>query len=315
MQKPLLGYLRLVLSLICSFLLNSVAAAEPQVHTPPPFLNLNRLAIAVSDAPAPVRVDFAVAALSEMVIAHRKEAERARRDARNNRASRSPARWAVAVDAYAADLMAVVDSVTTDTAVAIEIGPDNCVSLDIAGKPVMVSFPKTLQQLVFEQRVIERFCNLYRCEDLVAEYQRTEPSPQLKNSAPRWSFSERAGPVCATDDGLEFQFQDTVNLSRKRDACRQIVAELNALAAVIAEQLSAGVGIDWNRIAIHPLSGEDQQLVELGDNGGSIRMPLPALAATSQLFTLVRPWLAAKVKGKDVRQVVINAERLMAPLL
>ena len=125
MQKPLLGYPRLVRSLICSFFLNPVAAAEQHADTPPPFSNFNRLAMAVSDAATPVRADFAVAAVSEMVIAHRNEADRARQDARHNMTGRSPARWAVAVDAYAADLMTIVDSVTTDTAVVIEIGPEN----------------------------------------------------------------------------------------------------------------------------------------------------------------------------------------------
>jgi len=315
MQKPVLGYQRLVLSLIFSFLLNPVAAAEQHPNAPASFSEFNRLAMAVSEAPTPVRVDFAVAAVSEMVIAHRNEADRARQDARNNIAGRSPARWALAVDAYAADLTAVVNSVTTDTPVEIEIGPENSVALNIDGKPVMVSFPKTLQQAVFEQRVIERFCNLYRCEDLIAEYHRPDLSSRVKNSAPLWSFSEQAGPVCATDDGLEFQFQDTVNLSQKRKACGQIVAELNALAELIAKKLSGGVRIDWNRLAIHPLAGEDQHLVELDGEGGSIRLPLPALAATTQLFILVRPWLAAKVKGNGIRQVVINADRLMAPLL
>jgi len=315
MQKPVLGYQRLVLSLMCSFLLNPMAAAEQQANTQVPFFKFNRLAMAVSDAPAPVRVDFAVATISEMVIAHRDEADRARQDARNNIAGRSPARWAVAVDAYAADLIAVVNSMATDTAVSIEIGSENSVALNIDGKPVMVSFPKTLQQAVFEQRVIERFCNLYRCEDLVTEYHRTVQSPRFKNSAPRWSFSEQAGPVCATDDGLEFQFQDTVNLSQKRKACEQIVAELNALAELIAENVSGGVRIDWNRLAIHPLTGEDQHLVELDGKGGSIRIPLPALAATTQLFILVRPWLAAKIKNNDVQQIMLNADRLMAALL
>jgi hypothetical protein len=315
MQKPLLGYQRLVLALICSFVLNLVAAAESRSNAPRSFSELHRLAMAVNDAPVPVRADFAVAAVSEMVIAHRNEADRARQDARNNTAGRSPARWAHAVDVYAADLTALVNSVTTDTPVEIEIDPQNSVALNIDGKPVMVSFPKTLQQAVFEQRVIERFCNLYRCEDLITEYYRSDPSPRIKKSAPLWSFSEQAGPVCATDDGLQFQFQDAVNLSRKRKACSRVIAELNALAELIAKNLSSGVRIDWNRLAILPPAGEDQHLVELDGEGGFIRMPLPALAATPQLFNLVRPWLAAKVKGNAIGQVVINADRLMAPLL
>jgi hypothetical protein len=315
MQTPLLVYPRFVLPLLCGLLLSPVAAAEQSRDVPLSFSTLNRLALSVSEAPAAVRVDFAVAAVSEMVIAHRHEADRARQDARNHMTGRSPTRWAHAVDTYAADLMTVVNNMTTDTSVAIEIVPENSVALHIDGKPVMVNFPTTLQQATFEQRVVERFCTLYRCEDLIDEYQRAEPAPQRENSAPRWSFSEQAGPVCATDDGLEFQFQDMVNLGQKRKACDRIVADLNALADLIAEIRSGGVRIDWNRLSIHPLPGENQQLVELSSEGGSIRMSLPALATTTQLLTQVRPWLAAKVEGNGFRQVVINADRLMAPLI
>ena len=106
-----------------------------------------------------------------------------------------------------------------------------------------------------------------------------------------------------------------VNLGQKRKACEQIVADLNALADLIAEIRSGGVRIDWNRLSIHPLTGESQQLVDLSSEGGSIRMSLPALATTTQLLTQVRPWLAAKVEGNGFRQVVINADRLMAPLI
>lgn len=314
MQRPLWEHLRFVLSLMFSFLPNPVAAAE-QYPTAPLHYPFNRLAMALNDADAPVRVDFAVFAVSEMIIAHRNEADRARQETRDNTAGRNPERWAHAVDAYATDLTAVLNSVTADTAVAIEIGPEHSVALRIDGKPVIVSFPKTRQQGVFERRVMERFCDLHRCEDLIAEYQRTDPSPRFKDSPPLWRFSEQAGPVCATEDGLEFRFQDRVNLRQKRKACRQIVAELNALAERIAESSSGGVSIDWSKLAIHPLAGEDQQLVELGGEGGSIRMPLQALATTTQLLIQVRPWLAAKVEGSSFRQVVINADRLMAPLL
>ena len=315
MQKLWRACLRPVLLLIFSVLLNPVAAAEPYPPAAQHPDRFNRLAMAVSDADTPIRVDFAVLAVSEMVLAHRDEADRARRDARNSRTDRNPARWARAVDAYAADLTAVVNSVTTDTQVNIEIGPENSVALTIDGKPVTVSFPQTPQQALFEQRVMERFCNLHRCEDLIAEYQRIQPSQRFEHSAPLWRFSQQAGPVCATDDGLEFRFHDSANLNRKRQTCSRIVAELNTLAELIAENLATGVHIDWKRLAIHPQWEEGQHLVELDGGGGAVRVSLPTLAAAPELLPLVRPWLAAKVEGIGFRQVVIDGDRFMAPLL
>ncbi len=42
-----------------------------------------------------------------------------------------------------------------------------------------------------------------------------------------------------------------------------------------------------------------------------IRLPLAALAASKELFRLVRPWLAARAQGEDFQLVVLNAWHLM----
>ena len=311
MPKSLPGYLRFVLPLMFTALLQPAAAAEPYPPTLPQPDRFNRLAMALSEADAGVRVDFALIAVTEMVLAHREEADRARRDAHNSATGRNPARWARAVDAYAADLTAVVNGITTDTQVNIDIGPENNVALNIDGRPVMVNFPQTPQQAVFEQRVMERFCNRHPCENLIAEYQQTQPSNRYEPATPVWRFSQQGGPVCATADGLEFHFHDAGNLNRKRQACRRLVAELNTLAELIAENRAAGVRIDWNRLAIHRQWEKDQHLVEIDSAGGAIRVSLPALASAPQLLAQVRPWLAAKVEGIGFRQVVIDGDRVM----
>ena len=313
MPKPLLEYLWPVLPLMFGILPDPAAAAER--YPPPQPDRFNRLAMAGSDADPPLRADFAVLAVSEMVLAHREEADRARREAHDSPTGRNPARWARAVDAYAADLTAVVNSISAETEVNIDIGPENNVALTIDGKPVILNFPHTPQQAVFEQRVMDRFCDLHRCEELIAEYQQTQPSQRFEHATPIWRFSQQTGPVCATDDGLEFRFQDSVNLIRKRQACHRIVAELNTLAELIAENIAAGVRVDWKRLAIHPTWEEDQHLVELDSAGGAIRVSLPTLATTPQLLIMVRPWLAAKVDGFGFRPVVIDGDRIMAPLL
>jgi hypothetical protein len=304
-----------VLVLMCSLFLSPAAVPDQSAARPMYFSKFKQLAMAVSDAPAAVRSEFAVAAVSEMVLAFGSAAQRAREDARDRAPGRSPVRWAAAVDGYAANLAAILNKLEPDTPIDITIGAENDVSLNIDGTPVMVSFPQTLQQAVFERRVIERFCSYYRCEDLITGYRAVHPSPPIASSIPRWSFSEKAGPVCATDDGLVFQFQDTLMLAQKRKACERIVAELNALAVTLAENRAAGVPIDWSALSINLIPGENQHQVELDGTGGYIRMPLPALAASKRLFELVRPWLAAKVKGNSIRQVVVNADRLMAPVI
>ncbi len=304
-----------VLLTVCALLLSPVTLPEQRTMRPLFLSTFKRLALAVSKAPTAVRAEFAAAAVSEMVLAFGNEADRARQDVRDKAPGRSPARWAAAVDGYAATLTTILHDTASDTPVDISIGTENDVALTINGTPVMVSFPQTVQQAVFEQRVVDRFCSRYRCEELIADYQAVNPPPSIHAAPPRWSFSGQAGPVCATDDGLAFQFRDTLMLTQKRKACDRIIAELNALAIALAENRAAGIPIDWNQLSIRTLPGEDQHYVELDSAGGYIRMPLPGLASTARLFELVRPWLAAKVKGNSIQQVVINADRLMAPLL
>jgi hypothetical protein len=271
--------------------------------------------MALGDAPEPMRADFAVIAIAQMAEAHSAEAERARREATQLSQERDPGRWAGAVDAYAAELRALANRVSPETALVIRTGPSNTVYLMIDGTPVMVNGPLAAQQAAFEQQIIERFCDLYLCEELLAGYQAPLPVSRPDKSVTQWSFSQNAGPVCSTADGLEFQFRDMENLSGYRAACARVVAELDTLARGIERSRSGGVRVDWNRLAIQAVPGSEHHQVTLNTAGAAILAPLPGLAATPQLFTLLRPWLAARVSGKNYRLVVINADRQLAPLL
>jgi hypothetical protein len=277
---------------------------------------INQLAAALTDAPESMRADFAVAAIAEMIADYNAEADRARRESHTHIRDRDLRRWTVAVDAYAAELTAIANSVTPDTPVRVTIGATNGISLDIDGKPVLVSSPRAREESAFEQRIMDRFCNRYPCDDLIAGYRPPQTLAATSDTRTYWSFSQQAGPSCSTGDGLEFQFQDMTNIGGKRKACDSIVKELNALATALAWNLSNGNRIDWNRLAIHALPGGEEHQVELAGGGSTIRLPLPALAETSRLFELVRPWLAAKVSGQPgYRLVIINADELMAPLI
>ena len=313
------GYFRFrLLLLLCCLPLGPAMALEPIPEKPPAaaISHINRLAAALVDAPEAMRADFAVAAIAEMVADYNKEADRARRESRSHAKERGLGRWTIAVDAYAAELTAIANSVTAATPVRVAVGADNGISLDIDGKQVLVSSPRVREQSAFERRVLDRFCNLYPCDDLITEHRPPQPAASTADSETYWSFSQQAGPACSTGDGLEFQFQDMKDLGQKRAACARIVKELNTLAAAIAWNLSNGSHIDWNRLAIHALPGEEEHQVELAGDGGTLRLPLPALVATTKLFELVRPWLAAKVGGQpSYRLVVINADSLMAPLI
>jgi len=276
---------------------------------------LVQIAMVIEDSPLPMRRDFAWLAMSEMANMYTEEANRARLETRHTARAGDTARWAASVDAYAARIKAMADSITDATPVEISIGAGGSVNLFVGGETVIVTGVFTGQQAAYEQQVIEQFCVLYLCELLLAGFDLSVPdttvmaSKRTGNTA-YWSFSQYAGPVCMTDDGLEFQFREMSGIREKREVCSRIVAELYDLVYVLVRKYKQGVMVDWNALEVNSMAGSDEHRVVL-NSGDDIRMSLPALAASKELFRLVRPWLAARAKDQEFRLVVLNAEHLM----
>jgi len=289
-------------------------AALAQRATPAtPMYRLGGLAANIADGPAPLRADLARVAIDELATAYADEAARARRDKRSRTHQADLRRWAAAVEALATDYAALAASILPDTPVEVSIGPEGSLYLIVAGRPVIASDPRMREQAAFEQRVIVRFCELNRCDDLLDEPVAAPAfAPDAGTDKVLWSFSQQAGPVCSSTDGLEFQFLNMDNLGSKREACARTTAELNALAAAIAREVAGGIRVDWNRLVIQHLPDGDEQVILNGD-GDYLRLALPTLVARQNLFTLVLPWLAAKVNGQHYTLVVLNAGRLLAP--
>jgi len=299
---------------VCSLVLLAIAAAA---DVELPLSRLNRIAVAISKEAEPVRADFARIAIDEMTAAHVTEAEHARQDARARKGDRRREllRWAAAVDDYAAELVAVAETLTPETAVDMSIGHDNSVYLNIGGRPVVVGTPRAREQSEFEQRIIARFCAAYRCEDFVAGFEPAADPARARGQPPSWSFSQYAGPACSTADGLELQFRTMQDLQRKREICARLVAELYQLLAAIDMEAGAGVRTDWNRVEIRGSPNAEQHLVVLNAGGDTLQLALPGLAAVPEFLRRSLPWAAARVKGESYHLVLLNADSLVAPLL
>jgi hypothetical protein len=276
----------------------------------------NRIAVAISKEAEPVRAEFALAAISEMTAAYSTEAELARLDARSGSGRRDLLRWAGAVDAYAAELAAIGEALTPETAIGISIGADSSVYLNIGGRPVMVGTPSARKQGEFEQRIIDRFCAAYRCEDFVSDPDLVVVrKQQAQGQPPSWSFSQYAGPACSTADGLELQFQTMQDLRRKREICNRLVSELNLLLAGIDAEVDAGAWVDWNQLEIRGSPNAEQQQVLLNGNGDMLYLAVPGLTEVPDFLRRTLPWLAARLHGESYRLVLLNADTLLAPLL
>lgn len=274
-------------------------------------LDIHDLATGLADAPGPLRADFAHAALSELILAYQREAHRARAEGQRGGSDRELLRWSRAVNGLVADLQRLADSLTAETPVAVratDVGP---VSLVVDGNPVLLSGPRSGEKTSLEQRVLQRFCRRNDCREWLREESAAGSAPVVAVEPTLWRFADAAGPVCATGDGLEFQFRNTDDLNAKREACGRVVAELNALSDALQRKIDSGTPVDWNRLAIYPAPGTPLQRVILNADGDYLLLSAPALQHSRALFRLVLPWLAAKVAGKRFNLVVLNTERLL----
>lgn len=304
-------YHRLLILLLLLSLPPSTTMARDAAHLTPAF-GLNRLAANIADRPAPLRFDLARIAITELATAYADETEHAHQDMRGHTRQYKLSTWATAVAALAVKYAALAKTLTPTTPIQISTGLGRNLQLMIDGQLLVVSSPRMNEQTAFEQRIITRFCALNRCEGLLDEPDRTTAAKVSNESAtPQWSFSQQTGPVCGTSDGLEFQFLNADNLSRKRETCARVVTELNTLAAALTKDMANGIRVHWNQLVIHPLPDGDEQVI-LNGEGDYLRLTLPTLAARPKLFAVVRPWLAAKVKGSRYPLVVLHAGQLLA---
>jgi hypothetical protein len=282
---------------------------------------LAQLVLALTDAPGVLRADLARSALLELSAAYTDEAERARSDLRRTPRNADLRRWLSAIERLAAEHASLAAAIEPTTPVDLRVGPDRTIQLNVAGNPVMLSGPRPSAQAALEQRVLDRYCNLHLCDPAaiaaVPASSRSaasfDPLLQTDGEATHWSFSP-AGPACATADGLEFQFENSDDLRRKRIACAALVAELNRLADALARQSAMGVALDWNALAI-AAQDEGHLRIVLNDGGADIVLRAPSLAVLPELLRILRPWLAARVQGQRYHLVVLNAGRQLAPLI
>jgi hypothetical protein len=294
-------------------LLATPASAAP-VRGLQPALRLTALATRLADGPPPLQADLARIALQTLSEVYAEEAQRAQQDLRNQRRDHDLPGWIAGVQRLAQEYAALAERITPDTPVRLSVGPDHSLHLVVDGQLVVVSSPRMNEQAAFEQDILRQFCTLNRCDDLV-EAPVATAAPDTDTPLPvHWTFSDHAGPSCSSGDGLEFQFRNLRNLARKRTACASALVELHRLAAAIAHEISMGVHMDWEALAIYSRPEPDQQKVVLNHDGESLQLSLPFLSVHPELLPLVIPWLDASVRGQHYPLVLINAgDRLGTP--
>lgn len=262
----------------------------------------------LQSAPLALRSDFALAVLSELIPVYRREAVRARSDFQRASMKADSSRWAAAVDALVREMQLLLDGLLPETPVQVSAPDAQTLYVIVDGSPVLLTGPRVNENTLLEQRVLERFCSRNDCNDLIGDRQHEASVGGHSESAALWRFNDPAGPVCASGDGLELQFRNDSKLQEKREACAQIIAELNVLANRLRSTIRRGKTVDWNRLVIQATSGTDLQRVVLNGEGDYVLMSLPSLQRAHTLFVQTLPWLAARVGDKRYNLVILNTD-------
>jgi hypothetical protein len=297
--------------LLAGWLLSPVPGWTQATIEPASGYRLGQLAASLADAPAPLQADLARIALSELAAVYSDEADRAQQDTRHRTGDKKLYGWVAGVRRLAQEYTTLAESVSDDTPIRLAMGPDHSLHLQVGGQLVVISSPRMNEQTAFEQRIVSKFCQAHRCEGLVGEPANYAAAESASEHA-QWEFSDHAGPSCRNGDGLVFQFASMTHLKQKRVACDTALAELYRLAVAIARESATGIRVDWGAVAIYNRPEPDQQKVVLNHHGDSLQLSLPFLSERPQLFNLVRPWLAANVRGVHYSLVIINAGGLLA---
>lgn len=258
--------------------------------------------------------DFAWIALDEMYTAYEHETIALDAGKGGLPMTHPEARWMIATRSYAERLRAIADTMSTETPIEIRVEDPGMLLVYVDGQVVEVSGPRIAEPNYMGQRIIERFCEIHPCDFLV-----TAPEPSEKTRFERveavWSFADGRGPVCVTNNGLEFRFADLRELARKRSACVQVAEQLRDLSLALREAADTGVAIDWSAVEIISTGAGRPEQVVLNRRGDYLLLSVPSLAISRTLQQISLSWVRARVRGEAVFQSFPHAERLLAPLL
>jgi hypothetical protein len=299
--------------LLCGVEINATEPTVAHSDNPLPGYDLYQLTQALNQASPPLAAEFARAALYELASAYASEASAARRQAHLPDQDPGLRSWANAVDRLARDLNNLGASVADDTPIRLRLNRDHSLCMLVAGRPVEVDGPRSDDRATLERAVLDRFCAQNPCAELFESWTPGVPDSLTETEETHWSFSATAGPVCTSEDGLEFHFRSTQELRRKRETCAQATYELRALADAINRYIASGHQIDWESLAIRSLPSAESHLVQMSSDGGHVEHYLPMLAQTPELLVLARPWLMARVDGVVRPLVVEDAEAVLSP--
>lgn len=241
---------------------------------------------------------FATIALSRLADAYYQEAEIVYETGRS--ASKKQRRWARSVSAYAQEIVYLNDQIINGAPASVLLYPHSETVVKVSGRLITLSHPRMDQQAIYEQSVLQQYCELMACTstDAGADDWARREQQRAENPQVNWRFTE-SGSNCS-QQGLTITFGQTSEFRTLRNKCTELFAELDSLIQALHWQQRHGVRIDWNRLSISAMHQGDDHVVVLNGVGDSVVASLPQLYVAKELFQELTPWLQAQLDGASV---------------
>ena len=273
-------------------------------HADQPNTEFARIVAALKTAPPEWRMEFASLALTELADAYLSEADLAQADQQGNLVKKR--RWSRAVQRFADQLLLLKMQVEQDQDVSFQLSSATETVVEASGQQAMLSYPRPGQQLAFEQKLLEVFCQQRDCSSLSSTVPASEPKPVATDITPDWAFTED-GLECSFQ-GLSFRFAFDQASGNLREHCIALFREVGRLTHELSDLQQFGVVIDWQDISIQPTRIAEEQAVQLNASGDTVLLPIPLLQANPKLLPLLLPWLAERLQGKDTTLALTSAD-------
>ncbi len=261
----------------------------------------DRTLVALQAGTQESRATFVDIALAHLAAAYAEEAERAQVEPSAD--GQLSLRWSQAVQRYANQLEFARMSLEQGLEPSIALSPLAEATVSVAGQTLMLTHPRPDQQAVYEQQVLESFCQQLDCGSLTGDPSLSvaeappRPAAAITDIRPQWSFSVD-GSSCSYE-GIQLLFQAGDHSGVLRKVCMALFQQASELLTLLNRQQQYGVMIEWRQLALLPSSQAEQQTLQLNAAGDVILLQMPLLYEQPRLLKAIIPWLTARLTGQN----------------
>jgi hypothetical protein len=263
---------------------------------------------ALPGMPPVARFDLAAVILEGLIAAYEHELDQVIEEERRRAADQyNLAGWRQAMATVLGELRAWQADLYVAQQVEVRLERHNQLILRIDGRPLWIAWPRPAVRSALERELATEFCGRHECPDEL--FDGTAALAVTPGAAPgAWQLSQFRPPTWVSAAGVSCEFADAARLGEKERTCRDLVADLHALAAALRAAWLGGAVVEWSRLGLKAGKSGGQHQVTINARGDYITVYVPELAAQAIDWQETGRWLRGEVEGYSESATVLRAK-------